>query len=454
LAIAATFVLVAFISFVLYPCSAARTHGHWVIIISSLAMFALGFWDDLSPVGAKRKLLGQILISSMVFFGGIHIGTFRNPLTDMAYALGPWGSWLATVFWLVAFTNLINLIDGVDGLAAGVSMIVMILMLYVGIQSHLVLPVVCAAGLVGALLGFLCYNFPPASIYLGDGGAYFLGFLIGLLSMVYSQKGTVVAALIAPLFVLALPIIDVALAISRRGLKGVPIFRPDKQHLHHRLAAIGYSRTLIVLVFYAFSALFLLLALGIFVSKGRWLPLAFGVASTVLLFAARCFPFSREWFALGRVLANSLEVRKQARYTLTLSRWIELDAERCRSAEELWADFIFAGRKLGFCAVTLVTPEGAQHWGGAPLPDQNGHPLRSKRNDLPEGCGISLEVTGPSNLDVETFELLSDLYIETWVKAVQCWKKSKRVPFSFRFTRPAISALARPLAKVEQASTV
>jgi UDP-GlcNAc:undecaprenyl-phosphate GlcNAc-1-phosphate transferase len=138
-------------------------------------------------------------------------------------------------WWLVAFTNLINLIDGIDGLAGGIALMLMALLAYVGFGPGPVFSVLLATGMAGALMAFLLYNFPPARIYMGDGGAYFLGFLIGTLTIVNSSKGTALAALVAPLFALALPIVDVGLAIARRAIKGLPIYRPDRKHLHHRL---------------------------------------------------------------------------------------------------------------------------------------------------------------------------------------------------------------------------
>src|ERR1035437_9597880 len=199
-------------------------NDRWLVIPSSLAMFGLGLWDDFRALDAKRKLFGQLLIASATYFCGIGIYHFRIPFMDQVIDLGLW-SWPVTVLWLVAMTNLINLIDGVDGLAGGICLMLMVLLTYVGNGTASVLFI--AAGMVGALLGFLWFNFPPARIYMGDSGAYFLGFLIGSLTIVNSQKGTIFAALIAPLFVLALPILDTALAMLRRGLQGLPLFRAD-----------------------------------------------------------------------------------------------------------------------------------------------------------------------------------------------------------------------------------
>ena len=210
-------------------------------------MFALGFWDDLKPLGAKRKLLGQIAIALTVCAFGMGIQKFKIPFTSTILDLGGWGV-LLTVLWLVGMTNLINLIDGVDGLAGGICLMLMGLLAYVGHDSGGFECLV--SGMAGALIGFLWFNFPPARVYLGDSGAYFLGFQIGLFALINSHKGTVLAAMVAPLFVLALPILDTSLAILRRGLRGLPIFRADKRHLHHHLLHMGLSRRRVVFYFY------------------------------------------------------------------------------------------------------------------------------------------------------------------------------------------------------------
>src|ERR1700722_16018742 len=176
----------------------------------SLAMFAMGLWDDFRPLGARRKFFWQLAISSAAYFLGIGIHVISLPFMGPVELELPW-SWLVTLLWLVGMTNLINLIDGVDGLAGGIGLMLMLLLAGVGGGTGDVQFI--AVGMAGALLGFLCFNFPPARIYMGDGGAYFLGFLIGCLTIANSHKGTVFAALTAPLFVLALPILDTSLAI-------------------------------------------------------------------------------------------------------------------------------------------------------------------------------------------------------------------------------------------------
>src|SRR6185436_18475626 len=422
LALAAAFVAVSLVGLIWFPADPAQTRIRFVIVISSLSMFLLGFWDDLRPLGARRKLIGQVLISIAVCFGGVQIERFQNPITHTLYELGAWG-WLITVLWLVALTNMINLIDGIDGLAAGIALMMMALLTSVSLGGEVQFPILVAAGMCGALLGFLRYNFPPAKIYMGDGGAYFLGFLIGILTLVHSQKGTIVAALIAPLFALALPIVDVILALLRRGLQGLPLFRPDRRHIHHRLQELGMSRTRTVLVLYGVSSVFLLMAFGVFWSQGRWVPILFGFMCLTLLLSARTFNFSRDWFAVGRVLENSAELRKETHYALALARWLELAAERCDALDELWEDFVFMVGKLGFTGLRLMLEGDQRHWQSPALADPSNLWLRS--HELGTWPVMTVEFTANKEDMSERLAIhLSELAAEAWLKAANRWHRA------------------------------
>ena len=285
------------------PEERTQTPARNAIVLTALAMFGLGFWDDLKGIGARKKLLGQLLIATVVCACGLTISHLSVPFTGAKVALHGWGI-LLTIFWLVGVTNLINLIDGADGLAGGICLMLMVLIAYLGHREGNF--ELLASGMAGALLGFLRFNFPPARIYLGDGGAYFLGFLIAIFSIVNSRKGTVFAALAAPMFVLALPILDTSLAILRRSLRGLPIFRPDRRHLHHKLQGIGFSRRKVVWSFYGVTLIFLLLGFAAVSSSGQWLPGLVGLGMLVLLICAGNLSFSRSWFDVGHVIGNSL----------------------------------------------------------------------------------------------------------------------------------------------------
>lgn len=359
LALAAAFLVAAITTSFFSPADAEKTRLRFVVVAGALTMFGLGFWDDIKALGARRKLLAQILISLLVYQFGVRIENVSNPFTHGLIHLGA-GSALVTVLWLVGMTNLINLIDGIDGLAGGICLLLMLLLAYVQ-RSMDAFPLL-ACGMAGSLGGFLVFNFPPAKIYMGDGGAYFLGFLIGELTIVSSHKGTVMAALIAPLFVLALPILDVSMAILRRGLKGLPIFRPDRRHLHHKLEGMGLSRRRVVLGMYCFTVIFLVLGLVVFQSQGRLLPILTGVAILIFLFIAGSIKVTREWFAVGHVIGNSLRSREEISYTVSLTHWLELEGRRVQEVEELWKLLAFAAERAGMSYARLRLEDGEREW--------------------------------------------------------------------------------------------
>ena len=398
----------------------------WNILASSMAMFALGLWDDLQPIGARRKLAGQLVVASAACYSGINIHVATIPFAHASVELGFW-AWPVTVLWLVAMTNLINLIDGVDGLAGGISMMLMILLACFGTQGNSVS--LLAASMIGSLLAFLWFNFPPARIYMGDGGAYFLGFLIGCLTIVSSHKGTIFSALIAPLFVLALPILDTSIAILRRGLQGLPLFRPDRKHIHHRLLDAGLSRRNVVLGAYVFTAFFLVLGFAALWTHGEQLPVLIGFGALFILLAAGKFSFSREWLGVGHVLGNSLSARAEIQYALAQTHWLILEAARCQNLESLCDDTLFAARKIGFTSVQIKLDGLEKNWRcSATDKGKDCWILRQHLPDRTDGY-IEIAASAPAIADggaisnKHNFEILSDLLAEGWIKAVIKWEK-------------------------------
>jgi UDP-GlcNAc:undecaprenyl-phosphate/decaprenyl-phosphate GlcNAc-1-phosphate transferase len=404
-----------------------------VILISALAMFGLGLWDDLKSIGARRKLAGQIVIATAAYCLGIGIHGFTNPLDDSTIDLGFWAL-PVTVFWLVATTNLINLIDGLDGLAGGISLMLMILLTYVGGGSCASF---LAAGMIGALLGFLNFNLPPARIYLGDGGAYFLGFLIGGLSLVSSQKGTILAALIAPLFVLALPILDTSLAILRRGLSGLPLFRADRGHLHHRLLKTGVARREVVIGAYIFTAFFLVLGFVVYWNHAQHLPIVIGFGVLFILLTAGKLSFTNEWFSVGRVLGNSMAMRAEIQFALAQNRWLILEGARCSNLDSLCEDTAFIARKLGFSKLRIRLDAQEKTWSFGETAGENFWTLQQKLPGCPE-CELEISVPAVAGRDGKippaisgdkrfsdraSFEIVADVLAEGWVKAVVEWQK-------------------------------
>jgi len=322
-------------------------------------------------------------------------------------------------------TNLINLIDGIDGLAGGISLMMMGLLAFVGFSNQS-FSLFIAVGVAGALLGFLWYNFPPAKIYLGDGGAYFLGFLIGSLAVTNSHKGTVAAALLAPIFALALPIADVAWAILRRGTKGLPIFRPDRKHIHHRLVDGGFSRRSAVLILYGISLLFLGLAFAVFLSRGQLVPILVGVLFLILFASARYFGFLKDWLTVGRELGLSLRMRKETRYALMLCQWLEMEAERSESMQELWTTFLFIARKFGFSQVRLVLDPGTDFvWRNQSISRSDSELFHRRRQDVRFANIVAIEFSAASDaMSGAVFEHLTELAAEAWMKASQRWQNT------------------------------
>ena len=425
LALVIAFLLVAAATYWFAGKDSDKSYLLLVMVGGALAMFAVGFWDDLKPLGAKRKLLAQVLIAVAVHYLGLRIEVVSIPFHDGAVQLGNY-SMAATVVWLVALTNLINLIDGLDGLAAGISLMLMSLMVYVGYTTESYPLLTC--GVAGSLVGFLIFNFPPAKIHLGDGGAYFLGFLMGELTIASSHKGTLLAAMVAPLFVLALPILDVSLAILRRGLRGLPIFRADRSHLHHRLLEMGLSRRRAVLGMYIFTMGFLLLGLVAFRSRVQLLPILEGIAMLLVLLAMSRMKFSRRWFNLGEMLRHSLRMREDIALAMALSRWLALEGRRVASPEEFWTALRFAAERLGFCEVRLQLGAGERCWkkiGGAGADVHRvqfdfrgaGAGIIEFGAGKPPGGNCPTAPTAVGLADERTFEVISELLAESWHKA-------------------------------------
>ena len=232
------------------------------LVLSGSLIVALGLIDDYKNLPAKIKLLGQIGAAALLVAAfDVRIDFITDPFGDYIYL--EWFAVPATMFWLVGLTNTVNLIDGLDGLAAGVSAIASFTIMLIALEQNFILVAVLTAALAGAALGFLKYNFNPAQIFMGDTGSMFLGFMLAGISVTGAVKSVATIALVVPVFALGLPILDTTFAIVRRVRGGVPIFKPDKGHLHHRLLSVGFTQRQAVLLMYVISALFGLSAIAL-----------------------------------------------------------------------------------------------------------------------------------------------------------------------------------------------
>ncbi|HFI0236545.1 TPA: MraY family glycosyltransferase [Streptococcus suis] len=266
------------------------TYLHYVLplILSSLIIVITGYIDDVKELGPVPKMFGIVLAATLIWlFTEFHFDSFKIPFGGPLLVFPTWLSFFLTVLWIVAITNAVNLIDGLDGLVSGVSIISLTTM---GIVSYFFLHdsniflTLTIFILVAAIIGFLPYNYNPAIIYLGDTGALFIGFMIGVLSL-QGLKNSTAVAVVTPMIILGVPITDTVVAIIRRKLSGQKISEADKMHLHHRLLSLGLTHRGTVLVIYAISFLFSLTSLLLNVSSrvgGILLVLTMGLGVEVL----------------------------------------------------------------------------------------------------------------------------------------------------------------------------
>jgi UDP-GlcNAc:undecaprenyl-phosphate GlcNAc-1-phosphate transferase len=317
------------------------------LLVGSILMYGLGLWDDLRPLGARKKLIGQIVAASVVYFMGLSIDRMTYPGARWSVELGQW-SYFVTVFWLIAVPNLVNLIDGFDGLAGGLGLVMSMTLGMVAIHNEQLEVAGYAFTMAGALLGFLVFNFPPAKIYLGDGGAYLIGFTIAALSLSSSNKASVAAVLLVTIVALGIPILDTTFALLRRALRGYPIFHADDEHFHHRLQKLGLTKERILIAFYGIAVVFSLLGLSIIWSQGRSLPIAISAVFVLAIFALRFFHQIGTWDDLRRKADRVFGRRRQVRYALLQAQLLELELDRCTSEDEFWNIFNTVLNRVGF----------------------------------------------------------------------------------------------------------
>jgi UDP-GlcNAc:undecaprenyl-phosphate GlcNAc-1-phosphate transferase len=215
-------------------------------VLGVAVIFVIGLVDGV-------KLGGQVLAAVVTIACGLRIESFSNPFGPGRLPL-EWLSYPLTALWLVGFANVFNLIDGLDGLAGGIAAIAGASFLALAVDMDQGIAAVLAASLIGGCLGFLRYNFNPASIYMGDSGALSIGFVLGCVSLTGVMKSAAAISLVAPLLIIGVPLFDTASAIIRRYRHGRPIHEADNGHIHHRLLHRGFSQRQTVLIIYAWSA--------------------------------------------------------------------------------------------------------------------------------------------------------------------------------------------------------
>lgn len=237
--------------------------NYWGVLLGAVLIFLVGAVDDVVDLNPKAKMLGQIVAACVVACSGLLFSSIHNPFGEGYIEFG-WVAYPLTVFYLVAFANVINLIDGLDGLAAGITGISAITILLFAVLTGRFDAALFGVILVGVCAGFLKSNFFPASIFMGDSGALLLGFALGIISLFAVARSALFVSLLVPILAAGVPILDTFFAIVRRKREHRPIDEADKGHIHHRLMRAGFSQRATVLIMWAWTAL--LAACGVIIT--------------------------------------------------------------------------------------------------------------------------------------------------------------------------------------------
>jgi UDP-GlcNAc:undecaprenyl-phosphate GlcNAc-1-phosphate transferase len=305
-------------------------------------LFLTGLADDWLDLRPWQKLLGQLVAAVWAWSAGVRIaGVAGHPIA-------PWLGFLVTVGWLILCSNAFNLIDGIDGLAAGVGLTATLTTLVAGLLNGDHTLALATAPLAGCLLGFLRYNFNPASIFLGDSGSLLIGFLLGVYSVIWSQKSVTLLGVVAPALAVALPLLEVGLSILRRFLGDKPILSGDRGHIHHRLLDRGFSTRHAALLLYGAGALGAAAALAQGLMHNAYSAIAAVMFGGTLCLGV-CYLRYAEFTATARFFWAGLRPMLGAHVKLEL---LERSLLSATSIEECWQALEHAARSLGYSSMT------------------------------------------------------------------------------------------------------
>jgi UDP-GlcNAc:undecaprenyl-phosphate GlcNAc-1-phosphate transferase len=240
---------------ILVPSMHLTGINYHILAASFFIIFLTGLLDDKFHLKPLQKFAGQVIAASLAVWGGLVPGSIVNPMDPATLLDLGWLAYPVTVVYLVSYVNIFNLIDGLDGLASGISCISGFTMFVLAMLAGRADAATLAIALVGATLGFLRYNFNPASIFLGDSGSLLLGFTLGVVSLLSVTRVAGITTVIVPLVIAGMPILDTLSAIIRRYRAGVSIGHADRGHIHHRLLAEGFDQKKAVLTMYAWTGL-------------------------------------------------------------------------------------------------------------------------------------------------------------------------------------------------------
>ena len=335
--------------------------------LGAVGLCLVGALDDTRPIRALYKLYAQIIAAFIAFAGGFRIDAVLLPglgtLSMGVFALP------VTVLWIVGITNAINLIDGLDGLAGGVVFFAAVTNLVVAQVTGATFVGIVMSAVLGGVLGFLVFNFNPARIFMGDAGSYFLGFVLGTMSLAgSSQKASTAVSLLVPVLALGLPIVDTLLSILRRFLERRPLFSPDRGHIHHRLLDMGLTQRRAVLLLYAICLVFTVASVAVSLGRSWVVGVALLIASVAVVGIVRFVGYF-EYLFLIRRQKSRLRTRETELLRAVVAE-APLLLSSARTEGQVWSTFESLATRAGMAASELVRKmDGADNevmrWGEA-----------------------------------------------------------------------------------------
>jgi UDP-GlcNAc:undecaprenyl-phosphate GlcNAc-1-phosphate transferase len=380
---------------------AGDIHSKIFVLFAVITLiFLVGLADDIRGIRARNKLLFQVAASIIVCAMGFRIKSFAysdNLIIDFGIL-----SWPITILWIVGITNAVNLIDGLDGLAAGLSGVACGVMLVLSIYFHQTAMAVIMLSLLGALSGFLYYNFNPAKIFMGDCGSLLLGFTIASSSVIFATKSHAIVSLTLPVLALGIPIFDTLLSILRRFLDRRSLFSPDHEHFHHKLLALGLKQRHIVISAYVITMA---------ASGFGMLMIITRSLDSIIIFAGILILLGLAFRIVGVVKIRELLIDVKRKYNITnLIRAETQGFEKARlyfvsakSFEQWWKSVCIAAEKMDFAEISLpLTQRNGEKqllkWGnettGNKYMMQMAIPIRDRRSDSMLELRVRIKTNG------------------------------------------------------------
>lgn len=282
----------------------------FAVFLGGASVFLIGAYDDIRGARVWQKLTVEASAAVFVYLAGVRIQTLGNPFGGGLYELG-WLGLPATVLWIIVITNAVNLIDGLDGLAALTGLLIALTLFFTGwAEPHHGLML---SALAGGLLGFLIYNYPPASIFMGDSGSLFTGFVLSSLSIMCYGKTAAALTVMAPLLAFGMPLMDMLYAVLRRMYRGMPLGGADREHIHHKLLDMGLSKKKVLAVLF-FSNAAIMVFLMVFIWQGpNFHILGLVLFSIAALSGLRLFGYVK-FVPIFKEMAKNYEGNKKRRY--------------------------------------------------------------------------------------------------------------------------------------------